>query len=105
MKASANKKLPGGGSLQPGYRELCSVERTAAGSSKGLFSSHSVAPFVLLRFLSVSLRFFCKAQIAPKKGCSARACKQPTNQPTNHGGRESVCVGCVGGGVSRWTGG
>jgi hypothetical protein len=68
MKVSANKRLPGGGSIQPGYRELCSVERTAAASSKGVFSSRSVAQFVLLRFLSVSLRFFCKAQIAPKKG-------------------------------------
>jgi len=108
MKVSSNKRVPGGGSVQPGYRELCSVERTAVASWKGVFSSHSVVQFVLLRFLSVSLRFSGRHKLLQRQG-SARAgkqaSKQATTQPTNHGGRESVCVGCVGGGVSRWTGG
>jgi hypothetical protein len=65
-----------------------------------VFSSHSVAQFVLLRFLSVSLRFSARHKLLQRKGSAGAG-----NQPTNHGGRESVCVGCVGGGISRWTGG
>lgn len=80
MKVSSNKRVPGGGSIQPGYRELCSVERAAVASWKGVFSSHSVAQFVLLRFLSVSLRFSARHKLLQRKG-SARAGKQATNQP------------------------